>query len=281
MDVIWQTKRSDMEKSIFFRGTKLSYTIHGHGHPVVLLHGFGEDSSIWEFQVEALRDHAMVITPDLAGSGRSGWPETAAGFLTLEDHAESVLEILHKEQIENCILIGHSMGGYIALAFAERYPERLKALGLFHSTASADSEEKKLVRQKGIEFTREQGAGKFLAQVIPNLYGEAYKTAHPEALARHIALAQSFSRDAVIGYYKAMMQRPDRKSVLQNFAKPVLFIMGEEDKTVLLQETLPQSHLAQESHVFILKQVAHMGMREDPSQANAALLGFLSHVNEN
>jgi pimeloyl-ACP methyl ester carboxylesterase len=270
-----------MEKNIFFRGTKLSYAIHGYGHPVVLLHGFGEDSGIWDLQAEALKDHAMVITPDLPGSGRSGLPETASGFLSLEDHAESVLEILNKEQIENCILIGHSMGGYISLAFAEKYPERLRALGLFHSTASADSEGKKQVRQKGIEFTHEHGAGKFLAQVIPNLYGEAYKTAHPEALARHIALTQSFSNDAVIGYYKAMMQRPDRKSVLQNFAKPILFIMGEEDKTVLLQETLPQCHLAQESHVFILKHVAHMGMREDPSQANAALQGFLSHVNEN
>jgi pimeloyl-ACP methyl ester carboxylesterase len=173
------------------------------------------------------------------------------------------------------------MGGYIALAFAELYPERLKALGLFHSTAMADSEEKKQVRQKGIAFTRENGAGKFLAQVIPNLYGEAFKTVHPDTLASHIAQAQSFSNEAIIGYYRAMMARKDRQFVLQKFAKPVLFIMGEEDKTVHLQETLPQSHLPRESHVHIWQQVAHMGMRENPSQANAALLGFLSHVNEN
>jgi pimeloyl-ACP methyl ester carboxylesterase len=270
-----------MERQIIFRGSPLSYSVHGHGHPLLLLHGFGEDSRIWDLQVEFLEKHAKVIAPDLPGSGHSPQPQAAGGFLTLEDHAAAICELLDKEEIQHCILIGHSMGGYIALAFAEKYAHRLRAFGLFHSTAAADSESKKQVRQKGIEFVREHGAGRFLTQVIPNLYAETTRQQNPGMIERHIADAQAFSNDAVTGYYRAMMQRPDRKSILQNFAKPVLFIMGEEDKTVDLHETLPQSYLARESHVHIWPRVAHMGMLENPSQANTALLEFLSHVNEN
>ena len=266
-----------MERQFIYRGSPLSYSVHGHGHPLLLLHGFGEDSRIWDLQVDFLKEHAMVITPDLPGSGQSPLPQAAGGFLTLEDHAESIRELLDKEEIQNCILIGHSMGGYIALAFAEKYEDRLRAFGLFHSTAAADSDSKKLLRQKGIEFVREHGAGNFLAQVIPNLYADRTRQEDPGMIEQHIADAQAFSDDAVTGYYQAMMQRPDRKSVLQNFAKPVLFIMGEEDKTVDLQETLPQSYLARESHVHIWPRVAHMGMREKPIGSSQVLLDFFLH----
>lgn len=270
-----------MEKQVRFRHSILTYECYGQGNPLVLLHGFGEDSRIWDLQIAALQDQALLIIPDLPGSGHSGLPATESGFLSLEDHAEALLVILDHEGIDMCTLIGHSMGGYIALAFAERWPERLQALGLFHSTAAADSPEKREARQRGIDFVRLHGAGKFLAEVIPNLYSEEYKATHPKSVATHIAQAQAFSINTVVGYYQAMMQRPDRKSVLQNFAKPVLFIMGEADKTVLLRETLPQSALPKESHVHIFPSVAHMGMREHPSETNTVLRAFLSHVNEN
>jgi pimeloyl-ACP methyl ester carboxylesterase len=270
-----------MEKQVRFRHSILSYDIRGAGHPLLLLHGFGEDRRIWQLQADALHDHAMLIVPDLPGSGHSGLPSSPNGFLTLEDHAEALLAILDHEGIERCTLIGHSMGGYIALAFAERWPERLQAFGLFHSTAAADSPEKREARARGIDFVRQHGAGRFLAEVIPNLYSDGFKSSHPESVATHIAQSQAFSVDAVAGYYTAMMQRPDRTSVLQNFAKPVLFIMGEADKTVLLRETLPQAALPKESHVHIFPSVAHMGMRENPSETNTVLRAFLSHVNEN
>ena len=270
-----------MEKQVRYRDSILSYAVYGRGYPLVLLHGFGEDRRIWDLQVNALQDDAMLIIPDLPGSGQSGLPSTPGAYLTLEDYAAALLAMLDHEHIATCTLVGHSMGGYITLAFAERWPERLQAFGLFHSTAAPDSPEKVQARQRGVEFVREHGAGKFLAEVIPNLYGEQFKLAHPDAVAAHITQAQGFSGEAIIGYYQAMMLRPDRKTVLQNFAKPVLFIMGEADKTVLLRETLPQSQLPRECHVHIWKAAAHMGMRENPSQANTVLRAFLSHVNEN
>jgi pimeloyl-ACP methyl ester carboxylesterase len=270
-----------MEKQIPFKQAALSYEIWGDGPPVMLVHGFGEDRSIWNDLAKHLSNHWKVIGPDLPGSGKSPLPENPEAYPQMDDFAAALLEIMQAEGIDSVAMIGHSMGGYITLAFAEKYPERLNGMGLFHSTAMPDPPEKIQARERGIDFTREHGAGRFLSQAIPNLYGEAYTERHPDDIKAHITSAQSFTDQSIIVYYRAMMSRPDRRSILQTFAKPVLFIMGEEDKTVHLQETLSQSYLPKESHVHIWKEVAHMGMKEDPEASNAVLSMFLTHVNEN
>jgi pimeloyl-ACP methyl ester carboxylesterase len=270
-----------MITNIIYRGSPLYYGVEGKGMPVILLHGFGESASIWGKQVSFLSEHFRIITPDLPGSGSSPMPEMGDAFLTMEDYAEAMLKILDKEGINQCTLIGHSMGGYITLAFAEKYPERLNGFGLFHSAANADNEEKIKTRQKGISFIQSHGPSAFLQEVIPNLYGAPYKESNSFDFAKHVEESRAFSASTLISYYRAMMQRPDRKAVFDNFHKPVLFIMGEEDKTVNLQEALSQSHLPRESHVHIWKAVAHMGMREAPEKSNATLLAYLQHLNEN
>jgi pimeloyl-ACP methyl ester carboxylesterase len=270
-----------MTKNINYRGSMLYYEDEGNGSPVILLHGFGESGNIWNQQVDFLKTFFRIIIPDLPGSGASMMPEIGEQFLTMDDYAEAIKIMLEQENIKTCTLIGHSMGGYITMAFAEKYPERLKGFGLFHSTAMADNEEKKAARQKGIAFIESNGPAAFLKEVIPNLYGAEFKEKNPAGLAKHVEESAAFDATTLISYYRAMMQRPDRKAVLQNFPKPVLFIMGEEDKTVNLQEALSQSHLPRESHVHIWKAVAHMGMREVPDKTNNTLLAYLQHINEN
>jgi pimeloyl-ACP methyl ester carboxylesterase len=270
-----------MKKSFLYHGTPFYYHDTGMGNVVILLHGFGESGNIWDTQVAFLQSYFRVIIPDLPGSGASEMPDIGESFLTMEDYAESIHSLLAHENIRCCTLIGHSMGGYIALAFAEIFPTQLMGLGLFHSTAMPDNDEKKKNRERGIAFIESNGPEAFLNGAIPNLYGSEYRARHPEQLAQHLTEARSFSAKSLIDYYRAMMQRSDRKSVLESFAKPVLFIMGEEDKTVNLQEVLPQSHLPIESHVHIWKEVAHMGMKENTEKSNDTLLEFLLHVNEN
>jgi pimeloyl-ACP methyl ester carboxylesterase len=201
--------------------------------------------------------------------------------LSIEDYADAINMILENENIHLCTLIGHSMGGYITLAFAAKFPDKLNGFGLFHSTAMADSIEKKTLREKSIAFLQSHEQKAFLEEAIPNLYGAVYKAKNPEGIAKHVEESGNISASALISYYRAMIQRPDRKEVLQNFPKPVLFIMGEEDKTVNLQESLMQCHLPRESHVHIWKAVAHMGMQEAAEKTNHTLLAFLQHVNEN
>jgi pimeloyl-ACP methyl ester carboxylesterase len=185
------------------------------------------------------------------------------------------------EHLGTFTLLGHSMGGYITLAFEEAYPDLLHSFGLVHSSAYADNNEKIAARKKGIEFITTHGPEKFLEQLVPNLYSERYKTLHPEEITQHIASAKHFSAASLTSYYKAMMVRPDRRQVLINAQKPVLFIIGAEDKTVNLSDSLAQCHLPQESHVFLLETSAHMGMLEETQKTTSAMKEFLQRLNEN
>ncbi|HTG56780.1 MAG TPA: alpha/beta fold hydrolase, partial [Niabella sp.] len=126
-------------KSITIEGKLISYLAGGEGNAVVLLHGFGVDSSAWVEQINYLQKSYRVIAPDLPGIGVS----ELTSNVSMEGVAAIVKEILEAEEIEQAAVIGHSLGGYIALAFAEKYPELLSGLGLFHSTAIADNDEKK------------------------------------------------------------------------------------------------------------------------------------------
>jgi pimeloyl-ACP methyl ester carboxylesterase len=250
----------------------------GKGDVLMLVHGFGEAGDVWDLQVESLAEEFRLLIPDLAGSGSSPLPNE--GEFTLEDHARCLLRILDELRVETCILVGHSMGGYIALAFAEMFPERLKAMGLFHSTALPDSDEKKNQRMRGIEFIERNGAGAFLREAIPNLYAESFRSSHAGQVREHVERS-SLNLDArtLVSYYRAMMDRPDRTQVLKTLGKPVLMVMGEEDKTVLLQDVLPQCALPEECHMHVWAGVAHMGMREAPRKALETLADFTRDVN--
>lgn len=249
----------------------------------MLLHGFGEDSTIWQPQINILQQHFRLIIPDIPGSGQSEFVPEA----DIETYAEIVKAIVDAERPglvrlpsgEGKIsLIGHSMGGYITLAFAEKYPENLSSFGLFHSSAFADSEEKKQVRQKAIDFIKEKGAGIFLKTSIPGLFTGNYAAKHPEKINGLVEKGNIFSAAALIQYYEAMMSRPDRTAVLINFNRPVLFIIGEHDMAVPLQSSLQLCYLPSQSHVYILANSAHMGMWEEEKKANAILLDFLLHA---
>ena len=269
-----------MNKVMNYPGGQMNYTVHGIGPTLILLHGFGESGSIWRDQLEKLAEVSRVIIPDLPGSGLSPMPE-GASFDTLETYADLLHDLLVVEGVPNCTLIGHSMGGYIALAFADKYPERLNAFGLFHSTTLADSEHRKEIRQKGIRFMQEHGAFPFLREVIPGLYAESFRNERPGQVEEHIKESTSWATPAALSaYYRAMMSRPDRTQILTDFPRPVLFILGALDKTVVLKETIPQTKLSPMSRVYVMEDVAHMGMREDPEQTIHILNSFIKGINQ-
>lgn len=248
-----------------------SYNIYGSGDPVLLVHGFGEDSRIWENQVRKLSDSFQLIVPDIPGSGLS--PMLDKG--SMEIYAGCLKEILDQENINEAHLIGHSMGGYISMAFAELFPEKLKSLVLFHSTSYADDAEKINTRKKGIEFIRQHGAKKFLEQAIPNLFSEQTRKEKPELLQEILERYTNFSDEALVQYYEAMIARPDRREVLKNIDKPVMFIAGKYDSTIPLEKVLEQAHLPSFSYIHICKHSGHMGMLEEMEESNTSLEKFL------
>jgi len=266
-----QNKSIMHNKHIVFNGKALAYGVAGSGKAVVLVHGFGEDGSIWQQQVAALKNTFTVIVPHLPGSGSS---ELQAN-MSMEGLAESINAILEEEGISECALIGHSMGGYVTLAFAEKWERKLRGFGLFHSTAFADSAEKKVTRQKGIEFIEQNGAFAFLKTTLPNLYSPATKETAPALLQQHLQAVGYFSSEALVQYYQAMMARPDRTPVLKQTALPVLFVLGKWDAAVPPKDGWKQCYLPQKSYIHMLDQSGHMGMVEEAEKSNQLLHEYL------
>jgi len=262
------------ENNILLNDKPVFYRVEGQGQPVVLIHGFAEDGTVWEHQVAYLKNRFQLIIPDLPGSGRS--PVNDADW-SMEYFAQCIHHILDQENIKTASMIGHSMGGYITLAFAEKYPNRLQSFGLFHSTAYADSEEKKTARRRGIEFIQQYGAAKFLEQSYPNLFSDISKKHQPELVNKLLARYANFVSQSLVNYYQAMMVRPDRTHVLKNFSRPVLFIMGKLDNTIPFEQVLQQSYMPGLSYIHTLEQSGHMGMWEEPELSNVFVEEFLMH----
>ena len=258
-------------KFIQYKNKNIHYTVAGKGKPVVLLHGIPVNSTVWIELTTSLQNNFFVIAPDLPGSGKS---EMLDGNVSIEDYADVIKEILDSENISECTIIGHSMGGYVTLAFAENYPELLNGFGLFHSSAFADDEEKKQTRRKAIEFIKADGAYAFLKTSTPNLFTGKE---HLKEMEDIIEEGKKFSAEALIQYYYAMINRPDRTEVLKIFKNPVLFIIGEKDNVIPLQASLQQCYLPAIAHVHILD-TGHMGMIEESYKSIALIKSFLENI---
>lgn len=259
------------KKEIKINLKKIVYRVFGEGKPVMFIHGFGEKSEIWNKQIDYLKKRYKVIVPDLPGSGESELQDD----MSMEGMAETIKEVLDTEKTSRCTLIGHSMGGYILLAFAEKYLSYLEAFGLFHSTSFADTEEKKSMRRKGIEFIKEYGALSFLKNTTGNLFSPVTHSDRPQLIEEQIQTLTNFSEESLVSYYEAMIQRPDRTHLLRNSTIPILFIAGKYDNAVPLQDSLKQCHLPSLSYIHILENSGHMGMLEETEKANQILKNFL------
>jgi pimeloyl-ACP methyl ester carboxylesterase len=261
-----------LEKTITYGNETVYYRVEGTGMTLFFIHGFPETGSIWTNQVEFLKKQFRVIVPDIPGSGRSTFN---AALVNMGDYADVMNAIIEHEKLEQVIMFGHSMGGYITLSFAEKYPSLLKAFGLVHSTAFADSEEKKQNRQRGIDFMETHGAFPFIKNSIPNLFSKPFQEAFPDTIASLVEQGKSFDKKALQQYYRAMMNRKDKTEVLRKTDVPVLFICGDEDTAAPLSDLKQQIHLPACSHFHILNHVAHMSMLEAPGLLNDFLLAFI------
>jgi pimeloyl-ACP methyl ester carboxylesterase len=254
----------------------ITYQQVGEGIPVVLLHGFGEDSGIWERQVDVLQSVCRLYVPDLPGSGLSTVNADALdAIVSLDAMADTFIDFLQNVVGEPAIVLGHSMGGYLALAIAEKQPALLCGLGLVHSTAFADGEEKKETRRKAIDFITRYGSRAFLETAIPGLFGTAFSQTNQTEIDTLVNRSEQFAPETLVSYYRAMLSRPNRTQVLKGSAWPVLFVIGSEDKAAPMTDVLQQTHLPETSVVHVLENTGHMGMLEQPDQLNKILADFV------
>ncbi|MCD6062213.1 MAG: alpha/beta hydrolase fold protein [Flavipsychrobacter sp.] len=240
----------------------LAYLKTGTGPAMILLHGFPESGDLWRKVWPALAAHFTVIVPDLPGSGESTF---SGESVSIEGLAKSVKAIADHEQVEQVVIAGHSMGGYVALAFADLYGSKLAGLSLVHSTAAADSEEKKETRRKSIELINKGGKEAFIRQMIPALFSKGFKE-NKAALDKEIAKGLRLEAKSMVAFYNAMINRPERIATLNGVSYPVQWIFGKEDTVIPAKNVIQQSTLANVNLVSVYPEAAHMSMLEVPER---------------
>jgi pimeloyl-ACP methyl ester carboxylesterase len=248
---------------------QLAYFDEGKGDQTILLiHGFGEDHAIWKNQIEFLSTHYRVIAPNLPGVHCKPLALHHSQAPSIQMYVEVLHDLMQHLNIEQYFIVGHSMGGYIGLSFADYYVNHVQGLLLLHSTAYEDNEAKKTSRMKVAEFIQEWGVSKYLETATPNLFGDAFKKTNPGIIQNVIDSGTDISPEAMIQFVFAMRNRKAMTHLLKQHTIPVWMIVGEADLAVPIQDSLEQIKLLPSSNSLVLNNVGHMGMFEATDQVN-------------
>ena len=225
-----------MEQNILYKNINISYSDTGKGTAIVLLHGFLENSSMWAAYVPEFSKKYRIITIDLLGHGDTG----CLGYIhTMEDMADAVHAVLHELRIRKAIFAGHSMGGYVALAFAEMYPEMVKGIVLQNSTSRADSDERKANRNRAIKAVK-QSYTNFVRMSIANLFSEDNRERLETEIENVKLEALKTPLQGVVAALEGMKTRKDREVILHFAPYPVLLVLGKKDPVLNYNENLEQ-----------------------------------------
>lgn len=250
----------------------IEYSKVGSGPHLCFLHGFCEHSGLWADLVSRLRSDYSCLLIDLPGFGSSH----EASFDSIGDMANLCLELLADQGWEDCQLFGHSMGGYLALEMMSKQAFRFNSLGLIHSTAYADSEEKKKSRLKVIRFVESQGAETFLKQFYPALVAADNLNSLNAQLWE---LVRGSKQQGILSATKAMMERQDHSELLAQIKTPVLFISGDQDQHFPKEDILKQAAVCNQAQLSIIQDVGHLSILEAPQKLYEVFVEFLEFKN--
>jgi 3-oxoadipate enol-lactonase len=250
-----------MEK-IKINEIELAYTRRGKGTPLVLLHGYPLDHHLWDDVAPLLEDTFDLILPDLRGFGESTTVDSA---FTVDDYASDIAGLLDQLGIQKTAIVGHSMGGYVALAFARLYPERVSGLGLVSSQVLADPPDRKEGRYKSAADVSDKGIGGVVETMTPKFTSDE----RLQAFARESMERQRPA--AFIGALKAMAERMDSTPQLSSFKFPVVIIHGEADALIPIDRAREVKNAIPHAHLVELNGAGHMPMMEAKEETARAL----------
>jgi pimeloyl-ACP methyl ester carboxylesterase len=256
-------------KTTIYKNTKIFFTDQGKGAAVVLLHGFLENQSMWNDFVPELAKKNRVITIDLLGHGKTD----CIGYVhPMEDQADMVHHVLQELKIRKVVLVGHSMGGYIALAFAELYPEMMKGLVLQNSTSLADSDERKANRDRAIKAVKKDYST-FVRLSIANLFSEDNRETMIDEIEKVKLEALKTPLQGIVAALEGMKIRKDREVILHFAPFPILLILGKKDGVLNYDDNLTQIENTKVKLVTFPD--GHMSHIENEKELKIALSDFL------
>jgi pimeloyl-ACP methyl ester carboxylesterase len=247
-------------------GIQMAYTRKGSGKPLVLVHGYPLDHTIWGELLPLLENSFDLILPDLRGFGQS---EVVESQYKISDMAEDIAGLLDQLGIEKAAIAGHSMGGYVSLAFARAYPERVLGLGLAASQAPADPPERKQGRYDAAAEIMKSGVGPVAESMTPKLTPDE----RVQVFVRGLIAKQQPA--GLAGALKAMAERDDSTAALSGFKFPVAIVHGEMDELIPVQRAQETKAAIPHAALMILSGVGHMPMLENPKATATTLKNLL------
>ncbi len=261
-----------MQKKIVYKDIDVVYSTRGNGLSIVLIHGYLETGEVWGGFADRYLRNYRVVTLDLPGYGQSG---TWGKVHSMDDLAGSVNKVLEAENIDKVFMVGHSMGGYVVMAFAENFPERLLGYTLFPSTCFADSEEKRKNRDRESSLIL---CGK-MRQIINVNIPKGFADDHLKTLQKEVDslkdIALGNSDNGILAILNGMKERPDRTHILKDPQIPLLLIGGMKDNYIPVEVFEKLCELAPHASVLKLKESGHMGFIEEPEVAANAIIAML------
>lgn len=258
-----------MKSSVDFEGSQISYSVTGEGNPLILLHGYLEAGEIWDPVVEQLRAEFRLIVPDLPGHGYSG---VKGELHTMEFLAGAVRAVISDAGEERVLMVGHSLGGYVTLAFAELYPDMLSGYVLFHSHPHADTPEAIARRRREIVVVRAGKKNIMYPGNINMMYAPMNLESMQAEIERSKSIASRSSGEGIIAMLNGMIARPSRRGVVEGGRLPLLWILGRHDLYFSPGKALGDLHLPDNARVVILENSGHLGFIEE-QELSVELLG--------
>ncbi|MFH6986147.1 alpha/beta fold hydrolase [Flavobacterium collinsii] len=255
-------------KTLLYKNTKISYSDSGTGNAIVLLHGFLENKKMWKDYVDFFSEKHRIITIDLLGHGESD----SLGYVhAMEDNANAVHEVLNHLKIEKATIVGHSMGGYVGLAFAELFPKSIRKLVLLNSTSREDSAEKKINRTRAIKAVK-QNYITFVSLAIGNLFSENNRILLQDEIEKVKIQALKTPLQGIVASLEGMKIRKDREALLHQNLFPVLLILGKKDPVLSYEESITQ--INDTTAELVSFEDGHMSHIENKEELKTILLDF-------
>lgn len=262
------------------RGLEMAYEdTGGNGVPLLLIHGFPLDRTLWLAQIKNFADVARVIAPDLRGFGESV-PSVPGDAVTMDTYADDLRALLDALGIKSAVIAGLSMGGYIALAFYRRYAARVRAMILANTKAGADSPEGKKARDDNATLAREKGAAEIAERMLPKMLTPKTAAEKTDVANSVRAMMSRQSVDAVVAALMAMRDRPDSTPTLAQISVPTLIITGAEDNLIPPKESelMRDALRAPGARLVVIPGAAHLSNVEQPDAFNQAVREFLKSL---
>jgi pimeloyl-ACP methyl ester carboxylesterase len=258
-----------------YQNTQIRYKDFGEGFPVVLIHGYLESLETWGDFAKKLASQFRVILIDLPGHGGSG---CLGPVHTMELMADAVSYVLKELKVSKCTLIGHSLGGYVTMAFVEKYPELLNGFCLFHSSPFADNEEKKNNRDREIEIIKEGKKELIFNAHCPKVFANDNQAKFHDQIEIAKAIAKSTPDEGIIAVLEGMKSRPDRSVILKNTNQPFLYVIGKKDNFIPF-EILSKIGMPVNAETLILENSGHNGFIEESEVSLSKISSFIKLCN--